>query len=149
MYLSYFLYFCTGNSIFELILANLMTNLRELINTKIARIMTDFLGHSNIIATLALAYKRGNNTFILRAGRPRQGQCKPSAELSSLGLCRGAACPRPSGQYTAFFVTNQEKSACFFSVNELFIANKIHYDKESDFHPCPAPCHRAGGMGRQ
>ncbi len=96
----------------------------------------------------ALVYKRGNNTFILRAGRLRQGQCKPSAELSSLGLCRGAACPRPSGQYTAFFGTNQEKSACFFSVNELFIANKIHYDKESDFHPCPAPCHRAGGMGR-
>lgn len=32
-----------------------MTNLRELINTKIARIMTDFLGHSNNFATLSLS----------------------------------------------------------------------------------------------
>ena len=28
-----------------------------------------------------------------------EGQCKPSAEPSSLELCRGAACPRPTGQY--------------------------------------------------
>ena len=89
MYLSYFLYFCTGNSIFELILANLMTNLRELINTKIARIMTDFLGHSNIFATLRRSPTREVTTpFILRAGRPRQ--------------------------YTAFLVFTQEKSDCFF-----------------------------------
>ena len=25
-------------------------------------------------------------------------QCKPSAEPNSLELCRGAACPRPTGQ---------------------------------------------------
>ena len=28
-----------------------------------------------------------------------EGQCKPSAERSLLQLCRGAACPRPTGQY--------------------------------------------------
>ena len=55
MYLSYFLYFCTGNSIFELIFAYLMTNLRELINTKIARIMADILGHFNNFITLSLS----------------------------------------------------------------------------------------------
>lgn len=32
-----------------------MTNLRELINTKIARIMTDSFGHSNNFATLSYA----------------------------------------------------------------------------------------------
>ena len=32
-----------------------MTNLRELINTKIARIMTDSFGHSNNFATLSLS----------------------------------------------------------------------------------------------
>ena len=30
-----------------------------------------------------------------------EGQCKPSAERSLLQLCRGAACPRPTGQYLA------------------------------------------------
>jgi len=30
-----------------------------------------------------------------------EGQCKPSAERSLLQLCRGAACPRPKGQYLA------------------------------------------------
>ena len=33
-----------------------MTNLRELINTKITRIMTDSFGHSNNFATLSLSY---------------------------------------------------------------------------------------------
>ena len=32
-----------------------MTNLRELINTKITRIMTDSFGHSNNFATLSLS----------------------------------------------------------------------------------------------
>ena len=80
-----------------------------------------FLGHSDNLITLsqALAYIREVTTpFILRAGRPRQGQCKPSAEPSSLGLCRGAACPRPSGQYTAFLAFTQEKSACFLSPSD-------------------------------
>ena len=30
-----------------------------------------------------------------------EGQCKSSAERSLLQLCRGAACPRPTGQYLA------------------------------------------------
>lgn len=33
-----------------------MTNLRELINTKIARIMADILGHFNNFITLSLRY---------------------------------------------------------------------------------------------
>ncbi len=43
-----------------------------------------------------------------------EGQCKPSAERSLLQLCRGAACPRPTGQYTAFPERSSREAALFF-----------------------------------
>ena len=96
-----------------------MPRLRELNNHNTAKKNGYFLGHSDNLITLSLSLRRSPiretvTPFILRAGRPRQGQCKPSAEPSSLGLCRGAACPRPKGQYTAFLASMQEKSDCFF-----------------------------------
>ena len=44
-----------------------------------------------------------------------EGQCKPSAEPSSLELCRGAACTRPTGQYlpsARLLPLGQCKQAC-------------------------------------
>ncbi len=50
-----------------------MTNLRELINTKIARIMTDSFGHSNNFATLSLSL-----SYALTASPPPLIQYAPA-----------------------------------------------------------------------
>ena len=83
-------------------------------NANTAKIMAETFGRYNIFATLSLSLslslsgahliyiKETITNLFLRAGRPRQGQCKPSAEPSSLGLCRGAACLARKGNIRLF-----------------------------------------------
>ena len=115
MYLSYFLYFCTGNSIFELILANLMTNLRELINTKIARIMTDFLGHSNIFATLRRSPTREVTTplFYARVARVK-GSAKAECRAKLAWAMPRRSLPSPVRAIYGFFWYKPREIALFF-----------------------------------
>lgn len=68
-----------------------MTNLRELINTKIARIMTDSFGHSNNFATLShICANRQSTTF------------------NNIRAC--------SRQYTAFHAKSNGKPLCFYAM---------------------------------
>lgn len=74
-----------------------MTNLRELINTKIARIMTDSFGHSNNFATLSLSL----SLSLICANRQ-------STTFNNIRAC--------ARQYTAFHAKSNGKPLCFYAM---------------------------------
>lgn len=87
-----------------------MTNLRELINTKIARIMADILGHSNNFATLSLS--------------PHICANRQSTTFNNIRAC--------ARQYTAFHAKSNGKPLCFYAMplaKAAFSATQIQLRK--------------------
>lgn len=88
------------------------------------RIFATFLDYSGMrkcgVITLfnANCLAKSNNSLthskvraIEKARSPRQGQCKPRAELEQAPLCRGAACTRPQGKYGFFCIRATDGAA--------------------------------------